>query len=273
MKVYIKELAWKVPVCVAWIQCTPWINDGSLTYWDQLIICFSFILSLDLIRWGLRKDKGPADKEDQQPSTGNTVVPRLQDINVDKLVSEYCDSLLPHVNALCHKGILEIATWSYRQGVEEMIEKQGGHTDKIVEKAKIEKQRVLVTESDGSANIDWNTRSLKDAKKLLECGLQYVNTELEKQGKQRFDWSKEDSMMIEETLFFLREYQQSNRCKDENGMQNSVSCEKWLKSLKERVTWKPSKEQIIALRWVLNNVPYNKHKEEISGLLDQIKDL
>lgn len=38
-------------------------------------------------------------------------------------------------------------------------------------------------------------------------------------------------------------------------------------------TWKPSEEQIIALRWVLNNVPYNKHKEEISGLLDQIKKL
>ena len=51
----------------------------------------------------------------------------------------------------------------------------------------------------------------------------------------------------------------------------------WLKSIKDRVQlqnkWKPSKEQIIALRWVLNNIPYNKHKEEISGLLDQIKDL
>jgi hypothetical protein len=47
----------------------------------------------------------------------------------------------------------------------------------------------------------------------------------------------------------------------------------WLNSLRDRYTWKPSKEQIIALRWVLNNVPYNKHKEEISGLLDQIKEL
>ena len=47
----------------------------------------------------------------------------------------------------------------------------------------------------------------------------------------------------------------------------------WLKSLRPQNTWKPSKEQIIALRWVLNNVPYNKHKEEISGLLDQIKEL
>ena len=37
--------------------------------------------------------------------------------------------------------------------------------------------------------------------------------------------------------------------------------------------WKPSNEQIIALRWVLNNIPYNKQKEEISGLLDQIKKL
>lgn len=47
----------------------------------------------------------------------------------------------------------------------------------------------------------------------------------------------------------------------------------FLKSFKDRCTWKPSDEQIIALRWVLNNVPYNKHKEEISGLLDQIKEL
>lgn len=51
----------------------------------------------------------------------------------------------------------------------------------------------------------------------------------------------------------------------------------WIKFLKYRVQsqsqWKPSDEQIIALRWVLNNIPYNKHKEEISGLFDQIKEL
>ena len=47
----------------------------------------------------------------------------------------------------------------------------------------------------------------------------------------------------------------------------------WLLSLKPQKQWKPSKEQIMALRWVLNNVPYNGYKEEISGLLEQIKDL
>ena len=57
----------------------------------------------------------------------------------------------------------------------------------------------------------------------------------EKQGEQKPAWSEEDEEMIEETLYFIREYQQSNRCKDEAGMQNSVSCEKWLKSLKQRI--------------------------------------
>lgn len=70
------------------------------------------------------------------------------------------------------------------------LEKQG-HTDGIIEKAKTEKQRVIITETDGNANIDWNTRSLEDARKLLECGLQYINTEIEKQSKPKFkigDW-------------------------------------------------------------------------------------
>ena len=54
------------------------------------------------------------------------------------------------------------------------LEKQGEQTDKIVERAKTEKQRVLITESDGEANIDWDTRSLQDVKLLLEYGLDYV---------------------------------------------------------------------------------------------------
>lgn len=37
--------------------------------------------------------------------------------------------------------------------------------------------------------------------------------------------------------------------------------------------WKPSKNQIMALRWILNNIPYCTHKEEISGLLEQLEQL
>ena len=68
--------------------------------------------------------------------------------------------------------------------MEEWLGKQGKQTsDKIVEKAKTEKQRVLLTESDGKANIDWDTRSIEDAATLLKFGLDYINRQ--KQGKQK----------------------------------------------------------------------------------------
>lgn len=56
----------------------------------------------------------------------------------------------------------------------------------------------------------------------------------------------------------------------------------WLKSLRPQKlsnvvrngkNWKPTKKQIMALRWVLNNVPYNSHKEEIYGLLEQLQNI
>ena len=59
-------------------------------------------------------------------------------------------------------------------------QKQGKSDDIIAERARTEKQRVLVTESDGVANIDWDTRSIQDVKLLLEYGLDYIK-KLEKQ--------------------------------------------------------------------------------------------
>ena len=65
------------------------------------------------------------------------------------------------------------------------------------------------------------------------------------------EWNKNDEVLLDETLHFIREFQQSDRCIDEGDMQNSVTCENWLKSLKDRVqpqkTWKPSEEQMEVL--------------------------
>ena len=51
------------------------------------------------------------------------------------------------------------------------LEKQGKPIDNIVKRAMTEKQRILLTETNGDANIDWDTRSLKDAITLLKHGL------------------------------------------------------------------------------------------------------
>ena len=60
---------------------------------------------------------------------------------------------------------------------------------KIINRAVNEKQVVLLSESNGNAEIDWDTRSLEDAKKLLEHGIVFINERL---GTKSAEWSKED---------------------------------------------------------------------------------
>lgn len=113
------------------------------------------------------------------------------------------------------------------------LEKQD-KSDKIVEKAKTEKQRVLITESDGSANIDWDTRSLEDVKKLLECGLQYINTELEKQGERKCAWGKDDEYRVE-ILYAFCEEEMNKSSVDSTVYRELQETRNWLNSLKERM--------------------------------------
>jgi hypothetical protein len=64
---------------------------------------------------------------------------------------------------------------------------------------------------------------------------------LKKQGKQKpkQEWGEGDMAMIQDAIHWINEFQKSNRCKDENDMQNSVTCENWLKSLKDRISSQP----------------------------------
>lgn len=56
---------------------------------------------------------------------------------------------------------------------------------KIINRAASEKQVVLVTESDGNAEIGWDTRSLEDAKNLLEYGISFINKQLSEKNKSK----------------------------------------------------------------------------------------
>lgn len=110
-----------------------------------------------------------------------------------------------------------------------------------------------------------------DSFKQFELNIDEALDWLEKQGEQKPTWDEDDKLMFQcaITHFECQKRNCIDGCDTKEAMQEFID---WLYSLKDRYTWKPSCEQIIALRWVLNNIPYNKHKEEISGLLDQIKD-
>lgn len=94
--------------------------------------------------------------------------------------------------------------------------------------------------------------------------------------EQNFTWSEEDKRKINRIYSILGQaadtHAFSTTCRL-IGDKECIELQDFLKSLRPHSHWKPSKEQIIALRWILNNIPYCKYKEEISGLLDQIKDL
>ena len=94
--------------------------------------------------------------------------------------------------------------------------------------------------------------------------------------EQNHAWSEEEAEMIDYVASILYSNFNENEKFDNNKPCVGALVDR-LKSLKERVlpqnTWKPTDKQVMALRWVLNHIPYDSHKEEIFGLLDQIKEL
>lgn len=100
---------------------------------------------------------------------------------------------------------------------------------------------------------------------------------LEKQNEQKPSWSEEDIDMIQDAIHWIQEFQQSDKCKDENDMQNSVTCENWLKSLKDKMQpnhWEPRKEQMEALKFVVNYFgELTEHFAEYDGIKSLYNDL
>lgn len=56
MKKLIKNLAWKVPICLMWYTDSPYYVRGSNNFWDVYIIAIIFLFGLDLIKWGLKEE-------------------------------------------------------------------------------------------------------------------------------------------------------------------------------------------------------------------------
>ena len=74
--------------------------------------------------------------------------------------------------------------------------------EKIISRATSEKQVVLISESSGKAEIGWDTRSLEDAKKLLEYGLAFIN----ENGVKPAEWSEEDEEIEKAIESVIRVY-------------------------------------------------------------------
>lgn len=119
------------------------------------------------------------------------------------------------------------------------------------------------------------TKEQRDAlmKAMSDAGYTFNFEKKEfKKIEQKQEWTGNDERLFISALWHIEN-------SVSNGGKNSGQFEiyNWLKSLKERVQllkqWKPSDEQIMALKWALNRVPYYSYTEELHGLLEQLKKL
>ena len=89
--------------------------------------------------------------------------------------------------------------------------------------------------------LDWLDGGRKDYAPKGEYSIRDMLTWLEKQGEQKPAWSEEDEMNLRRLMLYLS-------CREKITSEVKSKYMDWLKSLKERYTWKPSDEQMTALR-------------------------
>ena len=97
-------------------------------------------------------------------------------------------------------------------------------------------------------------------------------TAVKKLYKQQLAWSEEDEYIIEEIEAIIDAY-----VLEENNPKALID---WLKSLKDRYTWKPSNEQIYTLEHFVRSIgesgyasPYDNNTKLLYSLLEQLKKL
>ena len=93
---------------------------------------------------------------------------------------------------------------------------------------------------------------------------------LEKQGEQKpAAWSEEDEILLKLSLENLTELK--DRFGEYYGRVGS--CIDWLKSLKDKYTWKPSDEQMVTLEYYMHTLVCNSYKETLFSLYYDLKKL
>ena len=82
----------------------------------------------------------------------------------------------------------------------------------------------------------------------------YVDEMLKKQGEQNPTWSEYDEVMLHSIISDFKGFKHDNTSSLEPHFDNVID---WLKSLKDRYTWKPTEEQINAIKLARNSFVRN----------------
>lgn len=88
------------------------------------------------------------------------------------------------------------------------------------------------------------------------------------------EWSEEDETYLDHIITAIKSYYTDDKGKENPWREELL---RWLESLRERYTWKPSEEHIHWLKWVINRLPDTEKANEaeavLKDLLEQLKKL
>ena len=156
----------------------------------------------------------------------------------ENIINIIKDVMVGNVTPLPLSIYKESIAWLEKQGEQKPAE--NSLREKILSNSKTKKQVVLISESSGQAEIDWDTRSVEDTKKLLECGLSFINKQL---GVKPTEWSEKDNKIKKRILDLLN-------ANDSILFEEYQEIANWLEGLRPQNKWKPTEQQLKSLRWV-----------------------
>ena len=120
------------------------------------------------------------------------------------------------------------------------------------------KREMLIDWLEKQDNKDEEILILKDKIESLHAAIKALKEahkiELEKQGEQNPTWSEYDEIMLHSLISDFKGFKHDNTSSLEPHFDNAID---WLKSLKDRYTWKPTEEQINAIKLARNSFVRN----------------
>ena len=188
-----------------------------------------------------------------------------------------------------------------KKGIEYILPELKESEDERIRKALIRfhKSTIDVDGIKGEDIIAWLEKQGNLVKyyedKLDKCACDNFNKgykkALEKQGEKKPAdkvelnpaWSKEDTFIISKILYICNFYEKSYEHTSfviESIKEDVNKIDNWLKSLKDRYTWKPSDEQMKAFEHFVKSIgesgyasPYENNTKLLYSLLEQLKKL
>ena len=171
-------------------------------------------------------------------------------------------------------SVPEILAWLEKQGT--------SYTKKDVDDAYVEGMVFAKNELEKQSEqkpAEWSEEDectlngiLDDYKSMCKTyrnWLESLKNRIQPQPKQ--EWSEEDEAGLGDAMWAIE--QARTIAKDENDMGNLWCAERWLKSLKERCTWKPSYKQTDALKIAADGCADQTVSQILSTLYKDLKKL